>query len=73
MAASILILAATFTLIQHQPELLKKADAIRATADEMKFKKIPWVTDLFEGFELAEKEKRPVFLYLITGDPLVDC
>ena len=58
---------------QDQATLRKKADAIRATAGELNYKKIPWVMDLFEAFELAKKEKRPVFLYLITGDPLDDC
>ena len=60
-------------LAQDQSELRKKADAIRATAGELNYKKIPWVTDLFEGFRLAKKENRPIFLYLITGDPLDDC
>ena len=53
--------------------LLEKAGAVRATADELRFKEIPWVTDVFEGFRLALEEKRPVFLYVITGDPLGDC
>ena len=81
MHALFLSLAATLTLVfapapaagQDPSELGKKADAIRATAGELNYKKIPWVTDLFEGFKLAKKEKRPVFLYLITGDPLDDC
>ena len=54
-------------------ELKTKATAVRATTGEMNFKKIPWVTDLLEGFELAKKENRPVFFYLQTGDPLDDC
>ncbi len=54
-------------------ELRRKADAVRATSEELGFQRIPWVTDLFEGFRLAEVEHRPVFLYLITGDPLADC
>ena len=58
---------------QVQSELRVKADAVRATAAEMNFTKIPWVTDLFEGFRSAKEEKRPVFLYMITGDPLDDC
>ncbi len=54
-------------------ELRAKADTVRATAAEMNFTKIPWVTDPFEGFRLAKNENRPVFLYMITGDPLDDC
>jgi hypothetical protein len=53
--------------------LSARAAAVRATADEMRFKTIPWNTDVFEGFRLAREEKRPVFLYMITGDPLDDC
>ena len=86
MAASFLILAATLTLlpaaapqagpgepVRDPSALAKKADAVRATAGELKYMKLPWVTDLFEGFRLAKEEKRPVFLYMITGDPLDDC
>ena len=51
-----------------------RADAIRASADKLaKVQRIPWVTDVEEGFRLAREEKRPVFLYVITGDPLGDC
>jgi hypothetical protein len=51
-----------------------KVDAIRASADKLsKVQQIPWVTDVFEGFRLATEEQRPVFLYMITGDPLGDC
>ena len=80
MMASLLMLAVTGAILgcpspaaQEASALAKKANAIRATADELKFRKLPWVTDLFEGFRLAREEKRPVFLYMITGDPLDDC
>ena len=73
--------AATFTLVlarapvagQEQSELRMKAGTVRATTAEMSFNKIPWVTDLSDGFRLAKEENRPVFLYMITGDPLDDC
>lgn len=51
----------------------RMADAVRATEAELKFTQIPWETDLFEGFRLAKEERRPVFLYMITGNPLDDC
>ena len=72
-AALTLVVASTTGLSQEQDELKRKADAIRASASEMNFTKIPWVTDLFEGFRVAKDEQRPVFLYMITGDPLDDC
>ncbi len=68
-----LILAPAPSAGQGQSELGKKADSVRATAAEMNFSKIPWVADLFEGFQLAEEEKRPVFLYMVTPYPLDDC
>ncbi len=81
MKATLLSVAATMTLIcastlvagQEQSELRKKANSVRATAAEMKYMEIPWMMDLFEGFRLAKVENRPVFLYMITGDPLDDC
>jgi hypothetical protein len=55
-------------------DLRKQADAIRAAADKLsQVRRIPWLTDVFEGFRLAKEENRPVFLYMITGDPLGDC
>ena len=81
MKATIVSVAATLALVlasatvagQEQSGLRKKADAVRATAAEMSFRKIPWVTNVFEGFRLAKEENRPVFLYMVTGDPLDDC
>ncbi len=81
MKATLMSVAATKTLIiapalvagQEQSELRMKAGAVRATAAEMSFTKIPWVMDLSKGFRLAKEENRPVFLYMITGDPLDDC
>jgi hypothetical protein len=57
----------------EQSKLRKQADAVRATAAQTNYTKIPWVTDIFEGFRLAKEEKRPAFFYMITGDPLGDC
>lgn len=71
MALVVLMLRGGFS--QNPPDLRQRADAVRATAAELKFKSIPWVTDLFEGFRLARAEARPVFLCLVVGDPLADC
>jgi hypothetical protein len=54
-------------------ELKEKAEAARATPAELRYLRIPWVTDLFQGFEEARKERRPVFLYTVVGDALEDC
>jgi hypothetical protein len=70
MAALALVLLAQDGL---DPALGRTADAVRATAEELKYRELPWVTDVFEGFRLAKEEKRPVFLYMVVGDPLEDC
>ncbi len=60
-------------LAEDRGDLATRAAAIRPTAAETKYKRIPWVTDVFQGFEMAKVENRPVFIYIITGDPLEDC
>jgi hypothetical protein len=77
-AAAVLLVAIVLQVrgarAQEGSELRKKADAIRASADQLfKLRKIPWVTDPAEGFRLAREENRPVFLYIQAGDPLEDC
>ena len=58
----------------HASRLRRQADEIRAAAESLfKLRRIPWTTDVFEGFRLAREEQRPVLLYMITGDPLGDC
>ncbi len=69
----ILALFAAVAPAKEPPQLREQANAIRPTDDEVKFKKIPWLTDIFEGFEVAKSEKRPVLLYLVLGDALDDC
>ena len=80
----LLLLAVAFLLparlpAQDEPDqptsrLHRQADEIRAAAESLfKLRRIPWTTDVFEGFRLAREEQRPVLLYMITGDPLGDC
>ena len=59
---------------EQTSRLHRQADEIRAAAENLfKLRRIPWTTDVFEGFRLAREERRPVLLYMITGDPLGDC
>ena len=68
MAVAVMLLVTTTTLgAERASELKTKADAVRATAGEMNFTKIPWMTSPLRGFEVAKKEKRPVFFYLQTS------
>ena len=57
----------------NRKTMKEEAAKVRATAAEMNFTKLPWNTDLLNGFKVASEEKRPVFLYLQTGDALDDC
>ena len=56
-----------------QATIRQTAAKVRATSAEMNFIKLPWITDLLDGFKIASQEKRPVFLFLQTGDALDDC
>lgn len=74
--ASPLMLMLASTAATEEPKqttIRETADKVRATPAEMKFTKLPWITDLLDGFTIASQEKRPVFLYLQTGDALDDC
>ena len=73
-AVVVTLLVTSPNVVAEKPSKLKtKADAVRATAGEMNFTKIPWMTSPLQGFKVAKKQKRPVFFYLQTGDPLDDC
>lgn len=69
----VLALHAGHARAEDPSDLLRRASEIRTTPAEMRYKTIPWLTDVCEGLERARQEKRPVFLYTILGDPLEDC
>ena len=70
---------ATVTWAEEPPsrptteELARRAVAIKPTAAELKWQRIPWVMDLTEGLKLAQTEKRPIFLWVTGDDPLERC
>jgi hypothetical protein len=53
--------------------LAERAAVIRPSADELKWQRIPWVTDLAEGRRLAAAERRPLLLWVTGDDPLERC
>lgn len=60
--------------VDHQlSKTAQKANAVRATNAEMRFQTIPWITDVFHGFRIAREENRPIFFYMVSGNPLDDC
>ena len=50
-------------------ELRERAAAIRPTAEELRWQKIPWLASLVEARETARAEKRPLFVWTLDGDP----
>ena len=51
----------------------ERAAAIRPRPDELRWRRIPWVTDLAEARRLARVERRPIFLWVTGDDPLERC
>lgn len=43
---------------------------IRPRPDELGWQAIPWQTDLFEAVRIAEKERKPILLWTMNGNPL---
>ncbi len=56
-----------------QERLDNWAAAIRPKASEIKWEKIPWVTDLSKAIKLAAKEKRPILVWASGDAPLERC
>lgn len=44
--------------------------ATRPSADELRWREIPWQSDLREGVRLAKEQGKPVFLWTMNGNPL---
>jgi hypothetical protein len=47
--------------------------AIVPVDSEMKWKRVPWMTQLDKAFEVAVKEKRPVCIWVVDNEPLDRC
>ena len=54
-------------------ELTELATIIKPSAAANKWQQIPWLTDVSEARKLAKKEKRPLFLWTVFGEPLDEC
>ncbi len=47
--------------------------AVRPTAADLAWQRIPWYTSLAEGMQRAREENRPLFIFLAGGDPVGRC
>jgi len=54
-------------------ELEQRAAILRPKPEEQKWLQIPWLVDVTEGMRLAKEEKRPIFLWATTDEPLDRC
>ena len=53
--------------------LLRRADAVKPLAEELQWLNIPWMTDFEEAERMARAERRPLFLWVSSHDPLGRC
>jgi hypothetical protein len=51
-------------------DLMRRAEVIKPSAGELKWQRIPWLTDLTKGQIVARAERRPIFLWVTGDDPL---
>lgn len=47
--------------------------AIKPTDAELRWQKIPWLTDLGQAQTVAREERRPILLWVTGDDPLERC
>jgi hypothetical protein len=60
--------------VDRLPEWQAQAYAlIKPAAKDVRWKKIPWVTDLDEAVKTAKAEKRPLLIWTAGDDPLERC
>lgn len=65
--------AETAAALKLPPELAQIVRVVKPRADETKWQRIPWLTDLAQAQQVAKKERRPLFLFVSGDDPLEAC
>lgn len=45
-------------------------DSLAPDAQDMKWASIPWQTDLWEARKLAAEQDKPIFAWMMNGNPL---
>jgi hypothetical protein len=45
-------------------------ESLVPNSDEMKWASIPWQTDLWEARKLAAQAEKPIFAWMMNGNPL---
>ena len=70
---TILFSALCFLAVIASADVSQRAALIRPTAEEMRWKQIPWITSLAEAQKVAARERRPLFIWTDDDDPLDRC
>lgn len=84
LAVSISLLLCSFSRAQTSTEVVSAFDAgfktrqqfetvnkfILPSAEDEKWRQVPWVPGLWEGIQAAEKANKPMFIWAMNGDPL---
>jgi hypothetical protein len=53
-----------------QTDLNGQVASVMPTADENRWLEIPWRTDLGAALKEAERERKPVYMWVMDGHPL---
>lgn len=53
-----------------QEQLDEVMSLVTPKADDMKWASIPWQTDLWEARRLAAEQDKPIFAWMMNGNPL---
>jgi hypothetical protein len=53
-----------------QPDLNSLVSSVMPTANEDRWLEIPWRTDLGAALKEAERERKPVYMWVMDGHPL---
>ena len=56
--------------LQPQPTLRQKIDVVLPKAAEERWLTIPWRTNVMEARTEAQKSGKPLFLWIMNGNPL---
>lgn len=54
-------------------DLARLAAAVKPTPEELRWQKIPWLTDLAQAQRVGRAENRPILLWVTGDDPLERC
>lgn len=64
------MIAALAALTLLGPTLDQRIAEILPTKEEEKWLSIPWRTDLFQARIDAQKESKPIFMWIMNGHPM---